>query len=247
MKRPAVTMPKWPAWLMAAFAVACAYPAITTPPPNAESYRALGTEPFWSLTIGEGRMVFEPADGEAVSVAAPVPDTSEPIMRRYRTRALSVDILVGASCSDGMGNPRFVDTVHVTARGREFEGCGGAVLAADDLADTSWQFVEIAGAEIEPGLSTYTLDIGPDGPGGAGGFLGYSACNRFGGTFTRSGDTLTFGPISATRRGCRPPHDEQERRLFRLFGGPVEVDFDGPDLILTGSGVSARLRRTHPD
>ena len=37
-----VTMPRWPAYLMGLFAVACAYPAVTTPAPGLEAYRAVG-------------------------------------------------------------------------------------------------------------------------------------------------------------------------------------------------------------
>ena len=44
MNPPNVTMPRWPAYLMGAFAAACAYPAVTTPPPAAESHRAAGQE-----------------------------------------------------------------------------------------------------------------------------------------------------------------------------------------------------------
>ena len=51
-----IAMPIWPAWALGALAAACAYPAVTTPPPEAGPYRALGQEPGWHLTIDEGRM-----------------------------------------------------------------------------------------------------------------------------------------------------------------------------------------------
>ena len=38
MKRVRVTMPKWPAYVMGAFALACAYPAITASAPAPASY-----------------------------------------------------------------------------------------------------------------------------------------------------------------------------------------------------------------
>ena len=42
MSKVAVTMPRWPAYLMGAFAIACAYPAMTAPAPEppAEPLRA---------------------------------------------------------------------------------------------------------------------------------------------------------------------------------------------------------------
>ncbi len=51
MKRPRVTMPKWPAYLMGAFALACAYPAVTAPSPAAENY---GVQPAKAAPIASG-------------------------------------------------------------------------------------------------------------------------------------------------------------------------------------------------
>lgn len=45
MKRVPVTMPKWPAYLMGAFALACAYPAITASAPMAGKEGAAQAKP----------------------------------------------------------------------------------------------------------------------------------------------------------------------------------------------------------
>lgn len=45
MKRVAVTMPRWPAYVMGAFALACAYPAITASAPAPDSKGAPAAKP----------------------------------------------------------------------------------------------------------------------------------------------------------------------------------------------------------
>ncbi len=117
-------MPKWPAYAMAGFAAACAYPAITMPPPAAENYRALGQEPGWSLAIAGGRMTYVGNYGET-RISAPRPDP-DPTMagRRYDTRRLTVDI-VEARCNDAMSGHGYAHQVTVIADGARVRGCGG--------------------------------------------------------------------------------------------------------------------------
>ncbi|HWT11534.1 MAG TPA: hypothetical protein VN231_02155 [Allosphingosinicella sp.] len=124
MKRPNVTMPRWPAYLMGAFAAACAYPAITTPPPEAESYRALGQEPGWNLTIAGGVMDYVGDYGET-RISAPRPEPRTTFNgRRYETERLTVDITY-VRCNDAMSGHGYEHQVLVIADGNDVRGCGG--------------------------------------------------------------------------------------------------------------------------
>lgn len=211
-----------------------------------EPYRALGSEPIWSLTIGDGQMIFDPADGARISVPAPAPRTDE-ITRSYTTPRLAVIINHGA-CTDRRSNRRYADTVFVTVGGRELEGCGGAILAADDLSDTSWHFVEIAGEAValtgdllrDDG---YAIDFYADG------FVGYGGCNRFSAHYSRTGETLTArAPWGATVGTCPEPIMRRERKLLQILSAPVRISFPDPDtLLLTGEAGTLRLRRTRAD
>ncbi|MDQ4088075.1 MAG: hypothetical protein M3177_08745 [Pseudomonadota bacterium] len=117
-------MPKWPAYLMGAFAAACAYPAITTPPPVAESYRALGQEPGWNLTIADGMIDYVGDYGETrIRVARPDPRPSIN-GRRYETQRLIVDINY-SRCNDAMSGHGYEHQVLVIADGQSVRGCGG--------------------------------------------------------------------------------------------------------------------------
>ena len=89
----------------------------------ADTYRAGGTEPFWSLTIGGGQMVYHPMEGP--DVTAPTP-AQQPTRNGYRyvTPQLSVEV-VHTACNDGMSEETFADTVHLRVNGEALNGCGG--------------------------------------------------------------------------------------------------------------------------
>ncbi|HEX4737799.1 MAG TPA: hypothetical protein VH331_09570 [Allosphingosinicella sp.] len=125
--RPRVTMPKWPAWLMAIAGAACAYPAISNEPsPRAEQelYQAHGSKPDWSLTIHYGRIDYEGDKGAQLSVLRPDPRPSLN-GRRYVTPQLVVD-LSGGRCTDPASGKGYEHQVLVIAGGRAVKGCGGA-------------------------------------------------------------------------------------------------------------------------
>ena len=123
-------MPRWPAWVLLGTGVACAYPAVTTPPPQPqqpaqESYQARGNEPGWSVTIHDGRIDYVGAYGEKrISVPRPEPRPSFN-GRRYVTQRLIVDVTYNR-CNDAMSGQGFEHSVLVTADGESFRGCGGA-------------------------------------------------------------------------------------------------------------------------
>lgn len=125
MEGGAVTMPKWPAYVMLAAAAACAYPAVTTPPGSpAETYRALGQEPGWALQIANGQVDYTGDYGDT-RIVVPRPDP-RPIAngRRYETQRLTVQIL-HTRCNDVMSGHAYSDSVTVIADGTTVRGCGG--------------------------------------------------------------------------------------------------------------------------
>ena len=125
--RTPVTMPRWPAWIMLSFAAACAYPAVTTPPPSnpaLEHYEARGNEPGWHVLIHQGRIDYVGSYGEKkISVARPDPRPSFN-GRRYEAARLTVDVTYNR-CNDDMSGRGFEHQVSVVADGQTFRGCGG--------------------------------------------------------------------------------------------------------------------------
>ena len=119
-----ITKPQWPAYLMAGFAAACAYPAITMPPPAAETYRAVGQDSGWSLAIADGRIDFVDEKGET-RIAETRPEPSPTATgRRYETERLTVDI-VRARCIETASGQGYAHRVTVIADGAIVRGCGG--------------------------------------------------------------------------------------------------------------------------
>lgn len=220
--------------LLATFLGLAACTTVPAAPPATETYRALGTEPFWSVAIESGQMRFETPEG-GFTVAAPAPRTSFN-GHRWETRRLTVDV-THAECNDGMSDRRFADTVMVIADGRELRGCGGDILAPTGLADTNWSIVAIDG---QPVLGErYQLQFTADR------LSGQAGCNRLNGSYSQDGETLTIGPVASTRMACPGPAMDHERRALQVLSGTVRATHpDGDTLELSGNGGTIRLRRS---
>ena len=109
--------------LMAASALAgCATTA--SAPPASATYRALGTEPFWSLEIDSRMMRFTTASGEA-PVSEPTPRVIHGFAGEiYQGKRIRVNIVHG-KCSDGMSDRIYPDSMQLGVDGRSYTGCGG--------------------------------------------------------------------------------------------------------------------------
>jgi uncharacterized membrane protein len=124
--RTSVTMPRWPAWIMLGFAAACAYPAVTNPPPRdpaLERYEARGNEPGWRLLIRGKQLEFTPAGGKTITVVEPFVRASFNGLR-YESPRLTVDVTY-SRCNDDMSGQGFEHHVMVMRGAKTFSGCGG--------------------------------------------------------------------------------------------------------------------------
>lgn len=87
-----------------------------------ESYRAIGTEPFWDLTIGRELLFTD--RGNNIVVSEPTPPVRTGVTgETYNGRRLMVSV-IHAACSDGMSDRSYPDTVNVTVDGHAYRGCG---------------------------------------------------------------------------------------------------------------------------
>lgn len=116
--------------LASAMLSACiAAPPVPPPPPPGDVYVALGTEPFWRLTINQHEMVFTEANAPGVQIMQPTPKVIIGFAGEiYQTPRVGVNI-VHTRCSDGMSDRVYPDKVQVRVDGRAFEGCGGLPIA----------------------------------------------------------------------------------------------------------------------
>ena len=210
-------------------------PAEPRPGAPGALYRALGTEPFWSVAIGRGQMRFETPNNRSFAVPTPAVRNNANGYT-FRTRRLTVEV-TRMPCSDGMSDRRYADTVAVIADGRAFRGCGGAVMseAGADLAGSRWTIASIGGTAV--GGPTYRVEFTADR------ISGMAGCNRFSARYTLADDTLALGATVTTRMACSPGAMANEGCALSILSGPVRVSRpDASSLVLRGQGGEIRLR-----
>ncbi|HEX6784557.1 MAG TPA: hypothetical protein VF098_07880 [Sphingomicrobium sp.] len=106
-------------FILSTVLTSCATPQPQQPP----AYHAVGTEPFWSLTIDQRTLTFALAGSQPVR--EPKPRVIVGIAGEiYRAPRIDVNIVHG-SCSDGMSDRTFPDKVQVRVDDHYFNGCGG--------------------------------------------------------------------------------------------------------------------------
>lgn len=92
-------------------------------PPSSETrYRAMGTEPFWAVTVKGTNLTLERPDHAPLHV--PVARTDDGRAIRYLGNGLSMVVTEGP-CSDGMSDAVWADRVAIAFAGGTLKGCGG--------------------------------------------------------------------------------------------------------------------------
>ena len=120
-------------------------------------------------------------------------------------------------------------------------GCGGGGMESVvvPLPGTRWVLAEIAGTPVvEPGRAT--LDFEESGRAS-----GNGSCNRFSGTATMVGDSLSFGPLISTKMACvEEALTAQEDRYLGALGAARRYAVSGDTLrIHTTAGEGLRFLR----
>jgi heat shock protein HslJ len=206
-------------------------PPPLTPNPPGGVYRAVGTEPFWDLTIDERQMIFTDR-GNNVQVAQPTPRVIVGFAGEiYQTPRLNVNI-VHSQCSDGMSDRTYGDKVSVDADGHRYNGCGGgAAEPAAGLAGTSWHVVSVNGRPTPP-AGDYSMRF--DEARLAAKF----GCNNMSGTYSQGPDMLSLGPVMSTRMAC--PDMSFESQGGAILNQPMTTSWSGGDR-LTLSNPAGRI------
>lgn len=91
-------------------------------PIEPDSYRALGTEPFWAATVKGGYATIETPSGDPRSFVVRRQDDAQSI--RFSGEGFAMTITPGP-CSDGMSNAFWSDRVQIAFADGVFKGCGG--------------------------------------------------------------------------------------------------------------------------
>jgi heat shock protein HslJ/uncharacterized membrane protein len=205
-----------------------------------EPYRALGTEPFWALTIDGRTMRLDEPGVPPLTVSAPPPRPSFN-GRRYVTRRMMVDINA-APCSDGMSDRRYPERVTVMVGRRTLRGCGGlpigdAPVAGTRLEGAPWAIAIIGGRPVTHEGAEMRFEGGR--------LTGSAGCNRFSAHYTLNRGTLRVGFVRATRMACPEPAMTAENRVLAILAQPMRVRLTGRRtvmLVTEGGGITLRRR-----
>lgn len=204
---------------------------------NSSQYKALGTEPFWSLEIRDNRMIFSRAGEKDITVTGV---ESRPSINGWRhvSKTITADISF-TPCSDGMSDRTYKDTVTVMVGKDSYSGCGGGVAVLQSLEQTNWRIVSIGGVAIAPERQAMLSFA----DGRASGTIG---CNRLGAPYTFKGTSLSFGPVMSTKMGCPDPVAAQEFTLTNMLSTLKSTGFsDDGSMILTGQdGTTVVLQQS---
>ncbi len=198
-------------------------------------YKAVGTEPGWSLTVRPARMDYAGDYGE-VNIAEPTPPDFRAAHGTYRSGKLQLTISAGP-CSDGMSDLIYRQTVRVTADGRTVSGCGGGTVAPATLAGTSWTVTAING-RATPGGGEYFLQFADRTLGAKFG------CNSIGGPYRQNGDHVSVGSLEQTLIGCSEPSASFERDGSAVLRSNMRVErIGGERMRLVSEAGTIDLRR----
>ena len=208
-----------------------------------------GNEPSWSLRFdGGGRATLAFPDGKPVEYRGRETRLDFLKERAWRgspagdAKAVLVAFLRETSCSDTMS-----DTAHpLSARvslpdGRLLAGC--CRIPAAPLEGTTWQLTSPGGAAGEAtGGKPAPLSVRfSDGRAS-----GFSGCNRFTGSYTRDGDTLTVGRLAGTMMACPEPRMAAEKAFLDGLSGTHRIAISGDRLSLTPASGSPLAFQAEP-
>lgn len=119
---------------------------------------------------------------------------------------------------------------------------GGGTMVVAPLPGTSWVLDEIDGAPaVNRGRAT--LEFAESGRAS-----GDGSCNRFSGTATIAGDSLSVGPLMSTKRACvEDALNNQETRYLAALGAARRYSIAGDTLrIRIAGGGELRFTRATP-
>ncbi len=196
--------------------------------------RARGQEPGWLLEVNDGAVRYSGRYGEievtgTISSATAVPDGGRYIVEGADL-AFDVTRVLCRDLATGMPHPLSVSLTHES---EQLQGCGGE--PASLLSGVEWQLAEIEGGL--PDDTVPSLQFLPEGR-----VAGSGGCNRIMGSFTLTGEGLSFGPMASTMMACAEPVMAAERRFLDTLATVDRFDLDEEGALLLIGADTVRLR-----
>ncbi|MCO5936113.1 META domain-containing protein [Mucilaginibacter sp. RB4R14] len=185
---------------------------------NAENiyFKSSGTEPFWSLTISDGKIVLKTLNDSLVTPYVEPVLAMDANVKLYRTKTETAQLNIQISqqkCVNEMSGNALPYTVSVEYKKNaisEFEklkGCGQYVI--DYRLNDVWVLEELNGRKITK------QDFSKEFPlleihASENKFLGFAGCNRMNGSLFFEKEKLLFTNLATTKMMCEPANKEAE-------------------------------------
>jgi putative lipoprotein len=123
-------------------------------------------------------------------------------------------------------------------------GCKSASSTSGEtinLVGTSWLVEDIDGRGVIDNLQS-TIRFDTDGR-----VSGMGGCNRYFGSVTIDGGSISFGPLGATQMACPPAIMDQEDRFLRALANARRFETKNGLLYVFGDGQAPLLRFSRRD
>lgn len=197
----------------------------------AETFRAVGQEPGWVLTLQEGKLTLTRQDGAGVEEPLTEQGNLDDVIL-LKGSTLAATATPGL-CHDTMSGMPYPQQVEVKLGEEVLTGCGGdpASLIAGD-----WSVQDAGGKPVE---APATLRFEADRIGGN------SGCNTFFGSVALGGEGLQLSEIGATRMACPGPQMLTEMAVLNALSKVTRFDIaeDGALVLLGGDDPVLRATR----
>lgn len=210
------------------------YPECLEPGAIESSFRAIGTEPFWSVQIEQNQMTLSRPYDQQLSEQIVLNETlanrhGRTYEARFDGQAMEFRI-AHQLCEDDMAGAQYPAQVRLTLDGETFMGCGGDRERL--FRGAEWVVEDLAGSGIID-RSRITIEFLDEGR-----VAGRASCNRYSGGFRLTGEGLSFTPPATTLMACAPALMNQEQRFLDLMSEVVDgrIGRHGELLLRTASG-----------
>jgi heat shock protein HslJ len=108
------------------------------------------------------------------------------------------------------------------------------------ITDREWSLVWLEGSAAGTGAGGRPVTLRLDSAGAKA--SGFGGCNRYGGSYSLAGTTLSFGPMISTKMFCAEG-SELEQRYLSILPKVVSYEIQDSHLVLHGSaGPLTRFR-----
>ncbi len=217
-----------------------AHPACERLWPEDRVFRAVGQEPGWVLEIENGDLALNWDYGEKSLVATVQRPSAIAGGTRFETVHEGKPLVIvirDMVCADSMSGLPYPKTVTVTLGEMELNGCGGDTSAL--LRGKEWTVTKIDGRDpVENSRISLTFER-------MGRLSGSASCNRFTGSYTITGEGVSFGLTGTTFMACPEPLMRQERGFLDLLRSVsrFEIADDGALALITGDEQTIIARR----